>query len=269
VPSALTTKPTTSTTPVTDIRRALDLIGKTSYSVAQLSAVVETMRFRAGDLRTRADFVEQLHAFVELDLLASTRLMQATDGTFSLDAERYDQEVVDDAIDDIERWLTDNWHNDITEGDLDRISTRFVALSNAEASEVLGRLSSHQLRRLFDEMPDDTWFDDGWSDREQHDFLSILGAKVSLEQWTRLAVFTDMINPDLIAAGGDRAADDVLKLEWLRSLEYVLIDAPLFADDAAGNSVGLDDLNQGRIGNCYFITPEMALAQHSPTSWER
>lgn len=249
---------------MTELQRALNSIGRSSYSVNSLSGVTEAMRTRATDLRSRADFVEQLRGFDSNDLLLDTRLLLATAGDFQFTDELYGQEFVDEAVDNIEGWLTDNWHNDITDGDLDNIADAFGRLSSAEASEVLGRLTDEQLRRLFDEMPDDTWFDDGWSDKEQHNFLSILGAKVSLEQWTRLAAYTEMINPDLTTAGGDSAADDELKLEWLESLEYVFIDAPLFANDDAGNSVGLEDLNQGRIGNCYFITAEMALAQNNP-----
>lgn len=251
-------------TTVVGLQNALNVIGVSSPSVNALGFPVAEMRQRARDLRLRADFVEQLRTFSENDLNLDTRLQMATAGVFVFDEAAYDEATVDEAVDDISGWLTDNWHNDVTEGDLNRIADRFEELSAAEATEVLGRLSDQQLEKFFDEMPNDFWFDDGWSEQEQHNFLAALGAKVSLDQWQRLAKHTEMINPDLTTAGGDRAADDELKLDWLEGLSYVYVDAPLFTDDGFGNPTGLEDLNQGRIGNCYFITAEMALAQNNP-----
>ena len=231
------------------IQTVLRSVGRQSSATANLATPVEAIEDRARDL------IERVTA-VELFSLERLRITWEFPHTTAR---------VEEATTQISDALNDDFWDDVTVGDLNKIREVFDGLLPTEIDRVIDGLTDDQLEKFFGEWSDDSWLDDGWDRSAQWEFLHIIGSQASLDTWRRLGQFTELIDPDPTTAMSDSARDDPTSVERFESYFYKRVEGDLFAT-GSGDSHALDltDLDQGGIGDCYLITAQMALAHAFP-----
>ena len=180
-----------------------------------------------------------------------------------------DQRKVDDATSTI-RGALDPGGWGVRQDDLDRIRDTLHGLTGPEADAVLAKLDDEELKRWFDQQGD-SWAKGGWSDEERRKLEVMLGEKVSLDTWRRLATFDGgRIDPPPAAGLGDDANPSKQDQAYFDSLHYQERKGDLVAGGSPKASpFGLGDVRQGAIGDCYLIAAMQSLTLHDPDAIDR
>lgn len=224
----------------------------------------------AGDVGRVADALREVDASVfgwlrlQLVLAAVAAERRHSDRPWQVDPQR-----VEDALVTIRGALEPGGWG-VRGDDLAVVRHTLAGLTGAEADAVLGALSDDELSHWFDQMHEEGWWQGGWSASERRELFVVVGEKVSLTTWRRLAGFTDEIDPPPRGLLADTASDDRKRREWFDQLEYVPTEGVLVAIGASdATAFAYDDLRQGRIGDCYLIAAMQALGMHDPAALAR
>jgi hypothetical protein len=154
----------------------------------------------------------------------------------------------------------------VRQDDLDRLRDLFARLSGPEADAVIAKMTDDELRSWADAMGE-PWAKGGWPEGRVRELEALLGGKVSLDTWRRLARFLPWIDPDPRTGAPDGARDDPLTRDFFDGLHYGPYEGPLTTGPGDGFAAG--DVNQGGIGDCWMIAGIQALAIHDPDALKR
>lgn len=116
-------------------------------------------------------------------------------------------------------------------GELGDIQEALEALSPAELDAAIAALSDDELRTLYDEL-DDGWLGSGWDTARRREFHEIIMQRASGDTITRLAQFTDELQPGFDGVAGDDAAGG-------GAGEPIYAEYPLTGVDRDGDDVEL------------------------------
>jgi hypothetical protein len=179
-----------------------------------------------------------------------------------------DAETVSAAADLFEDKLDGGW-NGVRSGELSDIAEMLAGLTGPELDAVIAAMSDDELRHWVDEL-DDGMLGSGWSRERRRELWNMIAAKASAETMRRLDQFTDEVQPEFDAVGGDDARDD--PDSPVHDASYTQVPHELFAGDPEHPdepAVDPTDLDQGMIGDCWLIASIGAVAQGNPELIER
>ncbi len=266
----------------------LSAVGRHSSSTASLSALAREARARARDLEARAAFVERNGYFDAIGIMPALTAGAMT----SLGAE--DPALLTALIGELDRRI-DSWpgtDNDpifdqllaaraelrgelaffvevnaalseirsaldtggwgVRRNDLFGIRDTFDRLTPRGADEVMNRLTERELDVWVDQMQEGT-LKGGLKKHERIALLAMVLPKLSPAQLRRLEARSRNVNPPL-ADGHD--------------YDYVLFEGDLFVLED-GIAIRQSDVDQGSLGDCYFIASLAAVASVDPAVIER
>ncbi|WP_158247569.1 C2 family cysteine protease [Actinomyces qiguomingii] len=170
-----------------------------------------------------------------------------------------DQNKVNKALKDVQAGIDGGW-NGVGTGDLKKIEKALTGLNGAEVDAVIAGLSDEELQRWVKEMEEGGWFFGarGWSAQRRQEMWQEVLEDASHDTVRRLAGFSHDIQPKFDDVGGDDASGRAPG----RSPAYE--EAPEgsqpFIDGASP-----DDISQGSVGDCWYITSLQAVAQADPS----
>ena len=176
-----------------------------------------------------------------------------------------DQQRVADALAEV-RAALDPGGLGVRSGDLATIRDTLDSLTGPEADGVLAGLADDELDHWFAQMHDHR-LQGGWSAARRRELLVVVGEKVSLTTWRRLAGFTDEIDPPPRGLVADTTRPAPGGSAYFDALEYRPAEGELVTIGAGdATPFAPDDLRQGAIGDCYLIAAMQALAMHDPAA---
>lgn len=238
---------------VPDLERHLDLVATQWGELADDVGRVAT-GFRAVD--------DSVFGWLQMRLILAAVMAERRHTTHPW---QVDQQRVVDALAEV-RAALDPGGLGVRSGDLAIVRDTLDGLTGPEADAVLAGLTDDELGRWVDQLHDN-WLQGGWSAAQRRELFVIVGEKVSLATWRRLAGFTDEIDPPPRGPLADTASPDPSDVEWFDALEYRATAGELVAVGAGdATPFAHDDLRQGRIGDCYLIAAMQALAMHDPAA---
>jgi hypothetical protein len=143
------------------------------------------------------------------------------------------------------------------------------ALPPVLADAVVHGLTDAEVQRLVDAL-DDRWLPGYGFDRaRRQEFWAVVGSRVSLVTFRRLAAVTDDLDPPPATALDDAATDRPQRREFYDALIYRPFEGWLtWQGEGDPHAISRNDTTQGRIGNCYLIAAMMGIADHDPTLLE-
>lgn len=214
-----------------------------------------------GEAFARADtFVGEIR--LALALAALVAEPRADDRPWQVDRAR-----VAEATDEVRRALDPGGWG-VRGGDLAVIRDTLAGLDGPEADAVVAALTDEELAHWFDQMGEGAW-QGGWSASRRRELLVLVGERVSLGTWRRLARFTEEIDPDPRTALPDTARDEPARVARFEALRYEQVDGVLVAAGPGDRGAfAHDDARQGAIGDCYLVAAMQALAFHDPAALE-
>jgi hypothetical protein len=152
---------------------------------------------------------------------------------------------------------------------LEDLQRLVAALPPVLADAVVHGLTDAEVQRLVDAL-DQRWLPGYGFDRaRRQEFWAVVGARVSLVSFRRLAAVTDDLDPPPATALDDAATDRPQRREFYDALIYRPFEGWLtWQGEGDPHAISRNDTTQGRIGNCYLIAAMMGIADHDPTRLE-
>jgi hypothetical protein len=153
---------------------------------------------------------------------------------------------------------------------LEDLQQLVAALPPVLADAVVHGLTDAEVARLVDAL-DDRWLPGYGFDRaRRQEFWAVLGSRVSLVTFRRLAAATDDLDPPPSTALDDAATDRPQRREFYDALIYRPFEGWLtWQGEGDPHPISRNDTTQGRIGNCYLIAAMMGIADHDPDLLQR
>lgn len=141
-------------------------------------------------------------------------------------------------------------------GDLDDARDAVVRLNGPEMDALIAGMDGEELTHWIGQM-EDGWITSGWSREERRELWDAVAARASKETLDRLAGFTDELEPSFGSVGGAKAKG--AKNSPRNTGEYDEVPHELFV-------LGADpyDIQQGQIGDCWWMASLAAVAQADP-----
>lgn len=148
--------------------------------------------------------------------------------------------------------------NGVGHGDLGEIRETLEGLNDAEFDAVMADLSDEELRKWIKEMGQEpTWLPaGGWDQKTRQEMWSKILKGASRETIDRMSKFTDDIQPRFDDVDGDFANPGRQKIDG----EYRDVSLPIFEDGPS-----MEDVNQGALGDCWYLASLMAVARANPS----
>lgn len=158
----------------------------------------------------------------------------------------------------------------IPRASLHQLREEFEGLPSLIADAVVDSLTDDQLQRLVAGL-EGSWLPGrGLSLQDRHEFWTVVGSRIALERFRRLASFTDDLDPPPQRAWVDPASADAMNRYFWEGMEYRQFDGWLtWTGDGALHAIEPNDAGQGAIGNCALLTAMVALARHAPDRLDR
>ncbi|MBO3088451.1 C2 family cysteine protease [Cellulomonas dongxiuzhuiae] len=166
-----------------------------------------------------------------------------------------DQERVDEALDDV-RDALDGGFWGVRSGDLADAREAVEQLNGREIDALVAAMSDDELEHWVDQM-EDGWAFSGWSRDERRELWELMAGQASKETLDRLAGFTDELQPSFSTVGGDDAQAE--PDSPANAGVYGEVPHDLFVQGVDPN-----DVDQGSIGNCWWMASLGAVAQADP-----
>lgn len=121
------------------------------------------------------------------------------------------------------------------------------------------------------------WPLNGWEPSERHQLWTIIGQRVSLDTFRRLATVTDDLDPP--GSGAQPRPSQMERLlaegqiphaDWYGELVYAELPGWLaWHGDGDAHPFATSDLTQGLIGDCFLLVSVLAIAQRQPQRLQR
>lgn len=153
-----------------------------------------------------------------------------------------------------------------------------AALSPEVADAVVANLGDADLAGLVAHLErPGPWPLNGWELSERHQLWTIIGQRVSLDTFRRLATFTDDLDPPGVGARPRpsevaRLLDDgqITHAGWYDELVYAELPGWLaWHGEGDAHPFATSDLTQGLIGDCFLMVSMLAIAQRQPQRLQR
>ncbi|WP_046528997.1 C2 family cysteine protease [Cellulomonas sp. FA1] len=171
------------------------------------------------------------------------------------DRQEADPARVDAALDDVRDALEGGFWG-VRGGDLEDARTAVAGLNGREVDALVAAMSDAELEHWVEQM-EEGWLFGGWSREERRELWELLASRASKETLDRFAAVTDELQPSFADLGGDGARDDP---ESVRNVaEYGEVPHQLYV-----GGVDPADIQQGAIGDCWWMASLGAVAQADP-----
>ncbi|UZN02266.1 C2 family cysteine protease [Cellulomonas sp. S1-8] len=166
-----------------------------------------------------------------------------------------DPERVAGALEDLRDALEGGFFG-VRTGDLEDAREAVEGLNGPELDALIASMDDEELEHWVGQM-DDGWLQGGWSREERRELWELLATRASKETLDRLSQFTDELQPSFDEVGGDEARD---KPDSPRNVgEYGEVPHDLFVEGPSP-----EDIQQGSIGDCWWMASLGAIAQADP-----
>ena len=162
---------------------------------------------------------------------------------------------MDDALDEV-RDALDGGFWGVRGGDLADARDALEGLNGREVDALVAGMSDDELEHWVEQM-EDGWLQGDSSREERRELWELLASRASKETLDRLATFTDELAPSFSTIGGDDARDNPDSPR--NAGEYGEIPHELFVQGPRGS-----DIQQGSIGNCWWMASLGAVAHADP-----
>lgn len=169
--------------------------------------------------------------------------------------EEADPDKVEQALEDLRDALEGGFFG-VRGGDLEDARDAVAELNGRELDALIASMDDEELEHWVGQM-EDGWLMGGWSREERRELWELLASQGSKETLDRLAGFTDELQPSFSTVGGDDARDEPDSPR--NAGEYGEIPHDLFVQGPTGT-----DIQQGSIGNCWWMASLGAIAQADP-----